>query len=166
MEVSRRLAFGIAALVVVLDRLTKTVIENSVSAWDTYVVIPNFFNIIHTQNRGAAFGLLAEASAEWRGFVLVGLSLVVMVFVGALLWQSARPGGGSVSLRLGLAFMLGGAVGNLWDRLLQGSVTDFLQFHVGAFEWPAFNLADTAISTGAGLLLLDLLRHRRQPVRA
>lgn len=162
---SRRLAFGIAAMVVLLDRLTKLVIETSVPAWETYVVIPNFFNIVHTENRGAAFGLLADASAEWRSFVLVGLSVVVMVFVGSLLWQSARPGGGSRSLKTGLALMLGGALGNLYDRLSEGSVTDFLQFYLGSYEWPAFNVADSAISIGAGLLLLDFLRHRKQPAR-
>jgi signal peptidase II len=165
MDRSRWLAFGIAALVLLLDRLTKAVIEISVSAWETYVVIPNFFNIVHSENRGAAFGLLADASAEWRSFVLVGLSLVVMVFVGSLLWQSARPGGGSRSLRTGLALMLGGALGNLYDRLAEGSVTDFLQFYLGSYEWPAFNVADSAITIGAGLLLVDLVRHRRQPVR-
>jgi signal peptidase II len=161
---ARLTAFGIAAMVLLLDRATKLLIQSSVPRWDARVVIPGIFNIVHIENRGAAFGMLAESASEWRAFVLVGLSLVVTAFVAALLWQSTAPSSrGGWSLKTALALIIGGAVGNLHDRLSQGAVTDFLQVFIGAYEWPAFNVADAAISIGAGLLLLDLIRHRRQP---
>ncbi|MBI4877952.1 MAG: signal peptidase II [Acidobacteria bacterium] len=161
---SRVIAFGIAALVALADRATKLLVENALPRWDSYVVIPGVFNLVHSQNRGAAFGFLAESASEWRAFVLVGLSLVVTGFVFSLLWQATRPASQSGwTLRIALALIIGGALGNLYDRLAQGSVTDFLQVFLGSYEWPSFNLADSAISLGAGLLLLDLLRGRRQP---
>lgn len=161
---ARLTAFGISAVVLLLDRATKLLIESSVPRWDAWVVIPGVFNIIHTENRGAVFGMLADSTAEWRAFVLVGLSLVVTAFVAALLWQSTAPSSrDGWGMRTALALVVGGAVGNLYDRLSQGAVTDFLQVFIGAYEWPAFNVADSAISIGAGLLLLDLIRRRRQP---
>lgn len=160
----RLAGFGIAALVLLLDRVTKILIERNLPQWDAYVVIPGVFNIVHTENRGAAFGMLANSATEWRAFVLVGLSLVVTVFVVAMLWQSTAPSSrNGWGIRCALALILGGAIGNLYDRLAQGAVTDFLQVFLGSYEWPSFNVADTAISVGAGLLLLDLIRHRRQP---
>jgi signal peptidase II len=161
---ARLTAFGIAAMIVLADRISKILIEANVPRWETYVVIPGVFNIVHTENRGAVFGILAESAVEWRAFVLVGLSLVVTGFVAAMLWQATSPASrGGWALRAALALVLGGAVGNLYDRLSQGSVTDFLQVFIGSYEWPSFNVADSAISVGACLLLLDLLRHRRQP---
>jgi len=161
---ARLTAFGIAAIVLLIDRATKMLIQSSVPRWDTYVVIPGIFNIVHIENRGAVFGIMAESSSEWRAFVLIGLSLVVTGLVAAMLWQAtshaSRTGW---AMRLALALVVGGALGNLYDRLAQGGVTDFLQVFIGSYEWPAFNFADSAISVGAGLLLLDLIRHRRQP---
>jgi signal peptidase II len=159
---SRLTAFGIAALIVLADRVTKILIEVNVPRWETLVVIPGVFNIVHTENRGAVFGILAESAIEWRAFVLVGLSLVVTGFVAAMLWQATAPAShGGWTLRTALALVLGGAVGNLYDRLSKGSVTDFLQVFIGSFEWPSFNIADSAISVGACLMLVDLLRRRR-----
>jgi signal peptidase II len=161
---SRLTAFGLAAGVLLVDRATKLLIQASVPRWDSYVVIPGVFNIVHTENRGALFGILAESAAEWRSFVLVGLSLVITVFIAAMLWQSTSPASCVARApRAALALILGGAVGNLIDRLWQGAVTDFLQVFLGSYEWPSFNVADSAISVGVGLFLLDLIRHRRRP---
>lgn len=161
---ARLAAFGISALILLADRVTKILVEANVPGWETYVVVPGVFNIVHTRNRGAVFGILAESANEWRAFVLVGLSLVVTGFVAAMLWQATSPASrGGWPLRWALALVLGGAVGNLYDRFSQGSVTDFLQVFIGSYEWPSFNVADSAISIGACLLLVDLLRHRRQP---
>ncbi len=157
----RLCAFAIAVGVFLLDRATKIVIRGRVDPSDTYIVIPGFFNIIHTENPGAAFSLFAGAPPELRNFFLVGLSVAALVLIGFLLW---RPGGlgDSRSLRVGLALIMGGAFGNVYDRIARGAVTDFLEFYLGSFQWPAFNAADTAITIGTALVLLDMLRPRRQ----
>ncbi len=156
---SRFSPFLISAGVFVLDRLTKNLIRNYVSPWQNISIIPSFFSIVHTENRGAAFGLFADSSSEWRTLLLVALALGVMLFITALLVQPWR--GGLVptqTLRTGLALVLGGAMGNVWDRLIRGGVTDFLEFYFGSYQFPTFNVADSAITIGAALLLLDMWR--------
>jgi len=158
------MAFGISALVLFADRVTKLLIEWNVPRWDTYVVIPGVFNIVHTENPGAVFGIMAQSGGEWRAFVLIGLSLVVTGFVGAMLWQATAPTAQTGRLyRLALSLVVGGALGNLYDRLSGGTVTDFLQVFIGSYEWPSFNVADSALTVGVCLLLVDLIRHRRHP---
>lgn len=152
---ARAPAFALAGAVFLADRASKWIIQDQVSPWQTVTVIPGFFNIVHTRNPGAAFSLLAAADPGWRTLVLLGLSLAAVVLVTLLLWRS--PGAGR-SLRWPLALILGGALGNLYDRLLHGQVTDFLEFYLGRFRWPAFNLADGAITVGALLVALDLWR--------
>ena len=149
----------IILLVVVLDRLSKLYIRASFAPWDVTVVIPRVFNIVHAENPGAAFSMLAEAPHWVRAVVLVGVSVVVMAIVGVLLWRLPKKAGWLMSTSLALVF--GGASGNLWDRVLRGSVTDFLQVFIGSYEFPAFNVADSAITIGAALLVLDLLTDRR-----
>lgn len=160
----RLAAYGTGAAIFVVDRLTKGLIDHYVPAWDTRVVIPGFFNIIHTKNPGAAFSLLAGASPEWRNAFLISLSLGALALVATLLWQ--RTGSWhSPSLRLGLSLIFGGALGNIYDRLLYGAVTDFLEFYLGELRWPAFNIADSAITIGAALVVLDMWRSRHAPQR-
>ena len=162
----RLVSFGIALGVFVVDRFTKWMIERFMTMWDTRVVIPGFFQIIHTENRGAAFSLLANSSDEVRNFVLVGLSLVVLAFIAVLLWNSeSRLAREHAALRVGLALILGGALGNIYDRVMRGAVTDFLDVYVGDAHWPTFNAADCAISIGAGLMILSLWLGRREAVR-
>ena len=156
----------IAALVFAFDRVTKVLIERYVSVWDTHNVIPGFFDIVHTKNRGAAFGMFAEGNSEIRTFLLIGVSLVVLLFISALLLQPARAGfSGSRLTMAGLSLVLGGAMGNMYDRIVSGMVTDFLEFYVGQWHFAAFNIADSAITVGAGLLLLDMWMSRKQAVR-
>lgn len=155
--------FAVSAGVFVLDRLTKIVIRHRVTPWDNFTVIPGFFSIVHTENRGAAFGLFSESSSEWRTLLLVALALGVMLFITTLLVQPRRSGlVPTVPLRVGLALVLGGALGNVYDRVLSGAVTDFLEFYFGSYQFPTFNIADSAITIGAGLLLLDMWRGRRR----
>lgn len=162
--VERLAPFLASASVFVLDRLTKAVIRERVSAWDNHVVIPGFFSIVHTENRGAAFSLFADSSSEWRTLLLVALALGVMLFITALLLQPERVGlSSTLMLRFGLALVLGGAMGNVYDRMLRGAVTDFLEFTFGSYQFPTFNVADSAITIGAGLLLLDMWRGRHRP---
>ena len=161
----RLLPFALAAVIFVLDRATKILIQQHVSAWDSLVVIPHFFSIVHTENRGAAFGMFSGSTGAWHNFLLVGLSLAVLVFVGGMLVRPNQARGWI--LRIGLGLIMGGALGNVYDRISTGTVTDFLDFYLGTHEFPSFNVADSAISTGAGLLLLDMWRSReRKPAPA
>jgi signal peptidase II len=146
---------AIIAAVVVLDRLTKLYIRAAFSSLDIHPVIPGVFNVVHIENPGAAFGMLSESPSRWRGIFLVGVSVAVMIVVAVMLWRPLH-----VLQRTGLALVFGGALGNLWDRLFTGTVTDFLQVFIGSYEFPAFNAADSAITIGAGLLLIDLWRSR------
>jgi signal peptidase II len=150
----RKYHFLIALLVVVLDRGGKWIVEKRIALHDSVDVIPGFFHLTHIENRGAAFGLFAESPAEWKITVLVMSSLVALVVVSALLWKNSHA---MSSTGVGLALILGGAVGNLWDRLLSGHVVDFFDFYFGSYHWPAFNVADSAIVIGALLLVAEIL---------
>ena len=150
---------AIIAAVVLLDRVTKWIIRTRVSGFDMIPVIPGFFNIVHTENPGAAFGVLSDSDFLWRRLLLIGVSVAVMAIIGAMLWRTPASSM-STLMSIGLALVFGGALGNLWDRALTGTVTDFLQFFFGSYEFPSFNAADSSISVGACLLLLDLWRTR------
>jgi signal peptidase II len=152
--------------VTLLDRITKILIQNRVSEMDQFPVIRGFFNIVHTENPGAAFGFLAGSTAAWRPLLLVGVSVIVMIVIATMLWKPAKSGIPTTLMQVGLAFVFGGAAGNLWDRAVRGSVTDFLQFFFGSYEFPSFNAADSAISVGACLLLIDMWRERNKGVRS
>jgi signal peptidase II len=154
-------AILIIVFVVVLDRITKLYIQSRISDLDLYPVSPRFFNIIHTENPGAAFGFLAGSTASWRPLLLVGVSMIVMIVIATMLWQPEKHGAASAMMQTGLALVFGGAAGNLWDRAVRGSVTDFLQFFFGSYEFPSFNAADSAIFCGACLLLIDMWMNRK-----
>jgi signal peptidase II len=154
---------SIAAAVVIIDRVTKMYIRSAFTSWEVTPVISGFFNIVHTENPGAAFGIFADSPSQWSSMLLVAVSLVVIAIIGVMLWRprpAPVPAGTLVSV--GLALVLGGALGNVWDRLFRGTVTDFLQFFFGSYEFPSFNAADSAITVGAALLLIDLWRTRNQ----
>jgi signal peptidase II len=157
---SRLFPFSIAAAVFLLDRLTKWIVKSHVDAQETLSVIPGCFNIVHAENPGVAFGFLADASGVWRNFFLIGLSATVLVFITLMLLKPIRPAAREMLLRIGLACILGGALGNLYDRVVNGTVTDFVEVYTGTHYFPAFNVADSGISVGAGLLLLDMWRGR------
>jgi signal peptidase II len=153
---------AIAAAVFVLDRATKLWIEATVSLWDSFHVIPGFFDIVHTKNKGAAFGMFAEGDNQLRTILLIGVSVGVLLFISYLLLRPGRGGfSASAVTTIGLALVLGGALGNIYDRVVHGEVTDFLEFYSGTWRFAAFNVADSAISVGAGLLILDMWRTRK-----
>jgi signal peptidase II len=160
---ARLLAYGIAAVVFALDRITKAVIKLYFSIWDTWTVIPGFFNIVHTENPGAAFSLFSDAHSGWRTFFLVTLSTAALVVITALIWRMHGFASENRYVRLGLALILGGALGNVYDRIVHGTVTDFLELYYRGFSWPAFNVADSAITIGVGLVMLEMLRNRHAP---
>jgi signal peptidase II len=150
----RLVPFLIAAIVVALDRLTKGAIKTHVGVYDTLSIIPGVFNIVHTENPGIAFGMLSTTSGPWRDVLLIGFSAAVLIAISFVL---LRPSTQRDSLlRTALAFILGGAFGNLYDRIVNGTVTDFVEVHAGQHYFAAFNVADSAITVGACLLLLDM----------
>jgi signal peptidase II len=155
--------FLIAAAVFVLDRITKILIKTHLSLYDTISVIPGCFNIVHTENPGVAFGLFADSTSPFRAVILIGLSAAVLVLITTVLVRLPKSGEPrNWLLRLALAFILGGAFGNLFDRTVHGTVTDFVEVYADGHYFPAFNLADTCITIGAGLLILDMLRGREK----
>ena len=153
-QVYRRLYLLISLGVVLFDRLTKYLITANLALHDSVRVIPGLFQITHVQNQGAAFGLFADSPVHWKVGALILFSLLALVVVSILLW---RNGHAFSSGGLALALILGGAVGNLWDRVFSGHVVDFLDFYLGNAHWPAFNIADSAIVLGALLLVGEIL---------
>jgi signal peptidase II len=142
---------ALAAAVIVLDLATKAWVV-AVFREGEALPVTSFFSLVLAYNAGAAFSFLAGAGG-WQRWFFTGIAVVASVF---LLWMLRR--GGSTMLRAGLALVLGGALGNLWDRIAAGRVTDFLLFHYAGWSWPAFNVADSAITVGAAFLVLDSLR--------
>lgn len=143
--------------VLVLDQATKAWIAASLSLYERIPLLPSL-DIIRVHNRGAAFSFLSSA-AGWQRWFFTALALAVSVAI--LLWLRRMPGG-QRRLAAGLALVLGGALGNLWDRLRFGYVVDFIDVYYGSWHWPAFNVADSAISVGAALLILDALATRKR----
>lgn len=153
----RRLVyFGVSAAVVVLDQITKAIVTTRIPLHETIPVIRGFFDLTHVKNTGAAFGLFASLSSPARATVLTAVA--GGVFLAVLAWSLTSPVT-FTRLQTALALVLGGAVGNLIDRVRFQSVTDFLRFYVDRWEWPSFNVADSAISVGVVLLAWDIWRH-------
>lgn len=149
-----RIYFLLAAFVIGLDQLSKLAVEYALNPGVAVVVNP-YFNLNLAYNPGAAFSLLGSAGG-WQRWLFMGIALLASGWISAWLWR-LRPG---LHLQAaGLALILGGAVGNLIDRIIHGVVIDFIQWHYGAYYWPTFNLADAAISVGVALLLLDFWRN-------
>src|SRR2546429_9391840 len=123
----RLVPFAIAAAVFLLDRITKSVIKAHFASWETLSVIPNFFNIVHTENAGIAFGMLTNAPAWWRDALLIGFSVAVLLGISTMLLKSGTSGLQGWIMRAALGLVLGGASGNLYDRIVSGTVTDFLE---------------------------------------
>jgi len=153
--------FLIAAAAFLLDRITKIVIKAELSTFDTIRVIPGFFNIVHTENPGVAFGLFSDSAGPLRAIVLIGLSTTVLAVVMTILLKPLQPGERrNWLMRIALALVLGGALGNLYDRIVHGTVSDFVEIYADTHYFPAFNVADSCITIGAALLIIDMLRSR------
>jgi signal peptidase II len=161
MAVTRfQLELSIAAAVVVLDQIVKAVVRSTFELHESVVVIPSFFNLTRVHNYGAAFGLMNAAEFPFKTAVL---SIVATLALGALSWYGATLPAEQRLARLGLALIIGGAAGNLIDRLRSGYVVDFVDLYWRDWHFWAFNVADAAITVGVSLMILDLLqigRHR------
>jgi signal peptidase II len=151
-----------AAAVLVPDQITKALVLSNLALWESRPVIPGFFNIVHVVNRGAAFGFLNSTDTGWQTGFFIAVTLAAVGFIGYLLASSD----GEPFLVAGLGLVLGGALGNLADRVRFGSVVDFLDVFVGELHWPAFNVADSAISLGAAAVLVSLYRKRSHASRS
>lgn len=150
-----KMFFLIAAAVVVLDQATKLAVTAVLPLHDVVEVVPGFFNLVHYTNKGAAFGILNKAGL-WGKLALIAISAGAIVVIASLVRSSTDR-----LYALGLSLIAGGAAGNLIDRAWQGAVTDFLEFYAGSFVWPAFNVADTAITAGVALAVLSYILPRR-----
>jgi signal peptidase II len=151
---------GVAAVVVFLDLASKEWVTRVFRYGETLEVLP-FFNLVLVHNTGAAFSFLAGAGGWQRWF----FTAVAVVISGVIVWMLRRPGNGAL-LSAALALVLGGAVGNLYDRVTLGYVVDFVQLHAAGRYFPAFNVADSAITVGVALLLWDGVRPRAAPAGA
>lgn len=146
------------AAVVGLDWLTKAAIAGSMPHGSSEVVVAGLFNLVHARNTGIAFSLFADSAPWFRELVLPVVSLAAVGVIAVMLRRLREV---PASSRVALALVLAGAIGNLSERLLHGYVTDFLDFYVGAYHWPAFNVADSAITVGALTLILDSVLGRQ-----
>ena len=140
--------------VVLLDRASKAWFESqTVEGWHREL-IHNFIYLVHSRNPGIAFGVFADSpSMTMRVMLIIGSALVI----GALAWLFVAGHSGGALTAAGLALLLGGATGNVTDRIVHGAVTDFFEVWLGSYHWPAFNVADSAITIGAGLIIIDVL---------
>jgi signal peptidase II len=146
----------ISVAIIALDRLTKWMVETRVELGDTITVIPRVFRISHVENQGAAFSLFNDSSSPARvRWMLLAFSVLAAVVVLFLLFKLGRR---FTATSLGLALILGGALGNAYDRWRLGFVVDFLEVHIIHYHWPDFNVADSAIVVGGLLLLLDAMK--------
>jgi signal peptidase II len=148
----------LSLIVVALDQLTKWYV---VGRFELYEILPvgPFLDLTRLHNEGAAFGLLAEAGG-WQRWFFLGLATAIALLV--LYWLRTLPARGQAWLTIGLALILGGAMGNAWDRFTDGYVVDYLHFHWGEHFFPAFNVADIGITTGAIMLIIDALLHTKR----
>ena len=140
--------------IVLLDRATKAWFETQTFEGWRRELVHNFIYLVNSRNPGIAFGVLADSSSPWTRVILIGGSVIV---IGALAWLFAAGHSGGVMTAAGLALLLGGAAGNVTDRIFHGAVTDFFEVRFGNYHYPAFNVADSAIAIGAALIILDVL---------
>jgi signal peptidase II len=143
---------SIVSIVLVLDQLTKYIVQARIRLYDIITVIPGFFNLTHVRNKGAAFGILAELPEFWRSTFFIVVTIVAVAVIIVLIWKANER-----LLVIAFSLIAGGAVGNVIDRIRYGEVVDFIQWYVKSYYWLSFNVADSAISVGVGLLAIDML---------
>ncbi len=144
----------ITGVIVIADQITKAIVLSEMALYNSITVIPGFFSLTHIHNPGGAFGFLAQQDASIRIGIFIVASMVAIFFIFLFYRQIPQT---HPILSAGLALIFGGAIGNLIDRLRFGKVVDFLDFYVGALHWPAFNVADSAITVGVAIFLAHLV---------
>lgn len=157
----RKLAILFPVLVagLALDLVSKLLVLHYLPLGAQIPLVQGFFNLVHVHNKGAAFGLLANWSVEFARLFFIGTTTLVLAVVGYLWWRLPR---GQWQAVLGYSLIMTGALGNLLDRLRLGVVVDFLDFHWGRYHWPAFNVADSLVCLGAGVLVWVILTEEKR----
>lgn len=150
----RRYHFLVALGVFLADQATKWLVLRNIPLHESVPVIPGLFQLTHVQNRGAAFGLFSDLTSQWATSALILFSFIALAVVWRLLWRNSHS---LTATGMALALVLGGALGNLWDRVVDGHVVDYLDVFIGTYHWPAFNVADSAIVIGAMFLVGHIL---------
>jgi len=143
--------------IVLLDQFLKAYIGATMNLHESIPIIEGYFNITYVKNPGAAFGFLANSAPEFRSLFLISVTVIAIVLI---LYFISKNTAKEVFLTFSLSLILGGAVGNLIDRIRFGEVTDYLDFYISSYHWPAFNVADSAISLGALVLVVEIFRRR------
>ncbi|MBW2636044.1 MAG: signal peptidase II [Deltaproteobacteria bacterium] len=149
--------FVTLAAVVLLDQFLKAYIGATMNLHESIPVIEGYFNITYVKNPGAAFGFLANSAPEYRSLFLISVTVIAIVLI---LYFISKNTAKEVFLTFSLSLILGGAAGNLIDRIRFGEVTDYLDFYISSYHWPAFNVADSAISLGAIVLVIEIFKRR------
>ena len=152
-----RLGLGIAAAAWAVDRVTKWLLGDVLEAAGGRLAVTSFFNLVDARNEGISFSLFSNFGATWGRWLLSALSLAIVAAIVVWLWRTNRAWPAAA-----LGLIIGGALGNAYDRMVWGAVADLFDFHLAGFHWPTFNPADTAIVIGVGLLILDGLFQGRQ----
>ena len=148
-----------ATTVIVLDQITKAAIVTKFFMHESYTIVAGFFNLVYVMNPGAAFGFLANASATFRYFFFIGITIAVILLIIYYIMKSKPQ---NMLMVISLTLIFAGAVGNLIDRIRFGAVVDFLDVYIGGAHWPAFNVADSAISVGAVLMIWGMIMNREK----
>lgn len=148
-----------ATIVTVLDQATKIWVSSRMDVWTGKAIIPGYFNLVHVLNRGAAWGFLDSESIDWQRPMFIAITVVALGFISYMLKTTDESDKWMI---IGLGLIAGGAIGNLIDRVRLGVVVDFLDFYMNTYHWPAFNVADCALTIGAGCIILSMyLNYRR-----
>ena len=151
--ITRRVMVTISVAILVFDQVTKLLVRTQIALNDSIEIVPGFLNLVHVRNTGAAFGFLNAVDIGYKQLLMTAIALVALVAIGLYAW---RVGSRERLARAGLALILGGAVGNLIDRASAGYVVDFVDAYWRSYHFWAFNVADSAITVGACLLILDM----------
>lgn len=154
MKTNTRILLWTAAAVIVLDQISKVMVDKTISIYGSIPIIPGFFNLVHMRNRGMAFGLLNRPGSDLSYYFLLiaTLGAVVLLFFWFRSLKDEER-----SIVIGISLILGGAIGNLIDRIRLREVIDFLDFYVGGLHWPSFNVADSAITVGTCWIVLNMI---------
>jgi len=147
---------GWLAAIVILDQLTKFIVDRSMPLHHSIPIIDGFFNLTYVRNTGAAFGIFSGSAELFRRPFLIVMSILASLFIVTMMKRLAETETGLIT---GLSFILGGAIGNLIDRVFYGEVIDFLDVYWRDYHWPAFNVADSFITIGVGIMLFFLYKH-------
>ncbi len=148
---------AIIGVVLVLDQITKQLVAKQIRLYEVITVIPGFFNLTHVRNKGAAFSLFATMPDAFRRVFFITISLAAVAVIVFLLWKTHER-----LLIVAFSLIAGGALGNVTDRIRFGEVVDFIQWYVKSYYWPSFNIADSAITAGVGLLAIDMLLQKKE----